>query len=361
MADIFVSYGRDDKQVAENFAARVETLGLSVFIDRHIESGSNWEQRLQGELDAARLIVVLWSPRSIGRDFVLREARSGKESGRLAPVLIEDCDIPAEFSAVQAHSLAGWTGAPADPRLLVLFAQLAARLEDAPAPRAASRIGSASAPTRRERVSSNFDMTPVRRIVGLSRLSWAPVAVAGLQQFLAMALFTAWAFLSAADGGSLKDLAFPQAGGPDSPKEFNPYGLAGGVIMPLVLAAMVWFVAYFGATVVVAVLAAIAAWILSLIQPYRFQPVPWLNRQIVVAARASGQAVEHVLAANVEFAEQAGWRVELANSGRQVKSVAPLDDFDEPYQPPTIWRRGWVLPWIIIVGLICLLMGGYLS
>jgi hypothetical protein len=112
VADIFLSYKREDVDRAGPLVAILESCGWTVFWDPQILSGQGWETVLARELDAARCVVVLWSHRSVGSNWVLGEAKSGAARGILAPVLIERVAPPAAFQEVQATDLAGWNGEP---------------------------------------------------------------------------------------------------------------------------------------------------------------------------------------------------------------------------------------------------------
>lgn len=117
MADVFLSYKREDKGRAKVIAAGIEAHGFSVFYDAEIDVGQAWNQRIVQEIAQARCVAVLWSEHSsdIGvGEWVHNEAREGKKRDILAPALIGDCEIPLEFSAVQAADLRAWRGDPAD-------------------------------------------------------------------------------------------------------------------------------------------------------------------------------------------------------------------------------------------------------
>ena len=61
MADIFLSYAKDDRARARTIAQLLESCGWSVFWDKKIEAGHDWRQVVQSELDGAGAVVVLWS------------------------------------------------------------------------------------------------------------------------------------------------------------------------------------------------------------------------------------------------------------------------------------------------------------
>jgi formylglycine-generating enzyme required for sulfatase activity len=110
MADIFLSYAREDETRARALAAALGSRGWSVFWDRRIPHGRDFRTHIQQQLDSARCIVVLWSSASVKSQFVLDEATEGQNDGRLVPALIEAVRQPLGFRGLQAASLADWTG-----------------------------------------------------------------------------------------------------------------------------------------------------------------------------------------------------------------------------------------------------------
>lgn len=107
MADVFLSYKREDQKVAREVATDLEAEGFSVFFDVAIEVGDSWDERIENELNAAKAVVVLWSPKSRESKWVKREAREAMERGILCPAMIARCKVPLEFSDVQASDLVG--------------------------------------------------------------------------------------------------------------------------------------------------------------------------------------------------------------------------------------------------------------
>jgi hypothetical protein len=110
MADIFLSYAREDELRARAVAVGLESCGWSVFWDRLIPHGRDFSTHLQQQLDDARCIVVLWSKASVASRFVRDEAGEGLD-GRLVPVFIEATRQPLGFRQLQAAELGNWQGA----------------------------------------------------------------------------------------------------------------------------------------------------------------------------------------------------------------------------------------------------------
>jgi hypothetical protein len=110
MADIFLSYARQDELRARAVAVALESCGWSVFWDRLIPDGQDFSTHLQQQLDDARCIVVLWSKASVASRFVRDEAAEGL-NGRLVPAFIEAARQPLGFRQFQAAELGNWQGA----------------------------------------------------------------------------------------------------------------------------------------------------------------------------------------------------------------------------------------------------------
>lgn len=107
MADVFLSYKRDDQAAARGVADDLEAEGYSVFFDVRIEVGDSWDATIERELNTAKAVVVLWSPKSRESQWVRREAREAMARRILCPATIARCKVPLEFSDVQAADLIG--------------------------------------------------------------------------------------------------------------------------------------------------------------------------------------------------------------------------------------------------------------
>jgi hypothetical protein len=110
VADIFLSYAREDESRARTVALGLESCGWSVFWDRLIPHGQDFSTHLQQQLDDASCIVVLWSRASVASHFVRDEAAEGL-NGRLVPAFLEAVRQPLGFRQLQAAELGDWQGA----------------------------------------------------------------------------------------------------------------------------------------------------------------------------------------------------------------------------------------------------------
>lgn len=122
MSDVFISYAREDRAVAEKLAACLAEAGYSVFWDRHIRTGTPFGRVLEQELAAAGCVLVLWSPHSITSGYVHDEAADARDRGLLLPIALQgNLTPPLGFRHLQTATLIGWDGEASRPDLLSLL------------------------------------------------------------------------------------------------------------------------------------------------------------------------------------------------------------------------------------------------
>ena len=108
MADLFLSYAREDRDCAEALARALNRLGWSVWWDRRIQPGESYSDVIERELTAARCVIVLWSHNSLASQWVQSEAADAAERQALVPVRIENVRPPLEFRRLQTADLFNW-------------------------------------------------------------------------------------------------------------------------------------------------------------------------------------------------------------------------------------------------------------
>ena len=128
MADIFVSYSRQDRPCVAPLVAALEAEGWSVWWDPEISPGDEFDSLISRELEAARTLIVVWTPRSVDSRWVRGEARDAADRGVLVPVRFEQARLPIDFRAVHATDLDGWNEDSQGPAFRSLFKALEAKL-----------------------------------------------------------------------------------------------------------------------------------------------------------------------------------------------------------------------------------------
>lgn len=115
MAEVFLSYSREDRARAEQVARGLEAAGIDVFWDNEIPPGTTWADYIEQKLGQCKALIVLWSEHSTKSQWVREEARLGRDKGVLIPAAIDKSTPPFGFGEVQAADLSQWSGAADDP------------------------------------------------------------------------------------------------------------------------------------------------------------------------------------------------------------------------------------------------------
>ena len=108
MADIFISYKREDREWAEALSKALEAMGWSTWWDTRLHAGESFNAKIQDELDDARCVIVLWSKLSVKSRWVIDEANEGLERDILLPLMLDARKPPLGFRGIHATEIKGW-------------------------------------------------------------------------------------------------------------------------------------------------------------------------------------------------------------------------------------------------------------
>ena len=112
MADVFISYAREDRSRAEQVARALQAAGIQAFWDTEIPPGQTWADYIEGKLAQCKALIVLWSEHSTKSQWVREEASMGRDKGKLIPAMLDASPAPFGFGEVQAANLSAWNGDP---------------------------------------------------------------------------------------------------------------------------------------------------------------------------------------------------------------------------------------------------------
>lgn len=149
MADVFVSYSREDRARADQIAQALQRHKVDVFWDSEIPPGQTWADYIEEKLSHCKVVLVLWSQHSTKSQWVREEARIGRDKGKLIPLMVDSTPAPFGFGEVQAADLSNWNGDDADPnwqRVVAAVRAAAARTGEAPAAQAPRAVMSPPMP-----------------------------------------------------------------------------------------------------------------------------------------------------------------------------------------------------------------------
>jgi formylglycine-generating enzyme required for sulfatase activity len=114
MTDVFISYTRPERRIAEALRDRVAARGLTTYLDvDHIRGGQRFPDEISQAIERCGKVLALWSSRYFESEWCLRESNQAAKENKLLPIRIERFDlaiIPNEFENLHFHDLSNWTG-----------------------------------------------------------------------------------------------------------------------------------------------------------------------------------------------------------------------------------------------------------
>ncbi len=166
MANVFLSYAREDGPSAEKLAVALERSGHSVWWDHNLAGGERYLKTTESELAAAKAVVVLWSRVSVDSHWVADEAGVGRDDGRLIPISLDGALPPLGFRQFQVIDFSHWRSGEEGP-----FQSLLSALH-----RFASPVGVANNPVPDSPITSPPSWATLPRLI----LAAASIAFAAL-------------------------------------------------------------------------------------------------------------------------------------------------------------------------------------
>lgn len=143
LADIFVSYSSSDLDRVEPLVAHLQSAGYSVWFDRQLHGGTVFSEKIESEVQQAKLVVVIWSNSSARSQWVADEAELGRNADKLIPVKLDAVDPPIGFRQIQTIDLAAWNGQPGDGALDALTRAIDHHMDS----RAEAEVGATRGPS----------------------------------------------------------------------------------------------------------------------------------------------------------------------------------------------------------------------
>ncbi|PZO46841.1 MAG: hypothetical protein DCF16_18550 [Alphaproteobacteria bacterium] len=114
MADIFLSYAREDRERITAIQAALEALGLSLFVDVDggVQAGDSFPQRISDAVMRSKAVIACWTPHALTRPWCRRECLLALEAQKLVPVALAQLAASdlKEFIDVSYEDLTDYTG-----------------------------------------------------------------------------------------------------------------------------------------------------------------------------------------------------------------------------------------------------------
>lgn len=110
MADIFISYSKQNRDLAERVERGLRRAGYTVWWDNSLTPQESWQTTLERELTTAQVVLVLWTKESVKSEWVLIETEKARSLGKLQQALCDEVEVPMFASRIQYADLRSWQG-----------------------------------------------------------------------------------------------------------------------------------------------------------------------------------------------------------------------------------------------------------
>ena len=100
---VFISYGHDDKPFVKKLAGDIGKDNIETWWDfDYLKGGDNWQKEIQKGIKLCDFFIVVLSPNSVERDWVLKEITYANEyKKKIIPLMLKDCERP--ISVIEKH------------------------------------------------------------------------------------------------------------------------------------------------------------------------------------------------------------------------------------------------------------------
>jgi TIR domain len=126
MSDIFISYAREDTANISSLVSALQANGWTVYWDQRMRGGAQFARELEKEIEAAKVVIVCWSPHTRSSDWVPEEAALAKRLNKLVPILLDGDlkNIALGYLTLSTVMLTTWPNPEKDPNFPQLVSQL---------------------------------------------------------------------------------------------------------------------------------------------------------------------------------------------------------------------------------------------
>jgi hypothetical protein len=143
MANVFISYAREQSESASDLGQKLVKRGFTIWMDKRLPAGANFNDTIREELEKADAVVVIWSPEAAQSNYVKMEAGIAWAWDKLLPARLSSFPTPAipdPFTPLQTIDVAdieglvgtlkSWDIAPASHQKMTMDEFLSALLKD---------------------------------------------------------------------------------------------------------------------------------------------------------------------------------------------------------------------------------------
>ena len=132
MTEIFISYKREDRNVAAVIAENLEKRGYEVWWDFNLIGGVKYGEETNLMLNKAKAVLVLWTPEAARSQWVIGEASVGLSKDKLVPIQLKSTEIPVPFNTLHMLDYTDWDEGVSPEKILSLIDAIELKLDEVP-------------------------------------------------------------------------------------------------------------------------------------------------------------------------------------------------------------------------------------
>jgi hypothetical protein len=122
--DVFISYKQEEREAVQIIASTLSDLKIAVWFDTKLRAGTSFDEEIAAALQAAKAVLVCWTPAAIQSEWVRGEATQGAQGNRLAACFLQPTNLIPPFNLTHAENLCAWAGQGDDPAWLKLLERI---------------------------------------------------------------------------------------------------------------------------------------------------------------------------------------------------------------------------------------------
>ncbi|MBN1668157.1 MAG: toll/interleukin-1 receptor domain-containing protein, partial [Anaerolineales bacterium] len=103
MQNLFISYSREDDELAQRLQQDLEAQGYTTWVDTdRLRAGQRWTQAIEGAIKSSDVLLVIWSQTSLRSRFVEKECLFADRHGvPIIPLLADATPLPVYLEGIQ--------------------------------------------------------------------------------------------------------------------------------------------------------------------------------------------------------------------------------------------------------------------
>src|ERR1044072_8527036 len=110
MADVFISYKREERDAVQIIADTLAGLKLEIWVASRRRAVGSFDEQIAAALKDAKAVLTCWTPAAMASEWVRGEATMARQDEKLVACFLEPTELIPPFNLTQTENLAAWAG-----------------------------------------------------------------------------------------------------------------------------------------------------------------------------------------------------------------------------------------------------------